>query len=85
MAGESVLVTGGSGFIGAHCIIQLLNAGFQVRTTVRSLAREADVRAMLRQGGVEAGDRLSFAAADLATAESLVSLGLLKDSAKKAA
>lgn len=65
MAGELVLVTGGSGFIGAHCIIQLLEAGYSVRTTVRSLAREADVRTMLRQGGVEAGDRLSFAAADL--------------------
>lgn len=65
MAGELVLVTGGSGFIGAHCIIQLLEAGYLVRTSVRSLAREADVRAMLRQGGVEAGERLSFAAADL--------------------
>src|SRR5277367_339869 len=65
MANELVLVTGGSGFIGAHCILQLLNAGYRVRTTVRSLKREADVRAMLRQGGVEAGDRLIFAAADL--------------------
>jgi dihydroflavonol-4-reductase len=34
---------------------------------VRSLAREADVRAMLRTGGVDAGDRLSFVAADLTT------------------
>src|SRR5712671_513698 len=34
MTGESVLVTGGSGFIGAHCILQLLNAGYRVRTTV---------------------------------------------------
>ncbi len=65
MAGELVLVTGGSGFIGAHCIIQLLEAGYTVRTTVRSLAREDEVRAMLRQGGMEAGDRLSFVAADL--------------------
>jgi nucleoside-diphosphate-sugar epimerase len=65
MAGELVLVTGGSGFVGAHCIIQLLEAGHQVRTSVRSLSREPEVRAMLRVGGVEAGDRLSFVAADL--------------------
>lgn len=65
MAGELVLVTGGSGFVGAHCIIQLLEAGCQVRTTVRSLNREAEVRQMLRVGGAEAGDRLTFAATDL--------------------
>jgi len=65
MAGELVLVTGGSGFIGAHCILHLLKAGYRVRTSVRSLSREAEVRAMLREGGVEAGDQLSFAAADL--------------------
>jgi dihydroflavonol-4-reductase len=60
-----VLVTGGSGFIGAHCILQLLNAGYRVRTTVRSLAREAEVRAMLKIGGAQPGDALSFVGADL--------------------
>jgi nucleoside-diphosphate-sugar epimerase len=60
-----VLVTGGSGFIASHTILQLLNAGQSVRTTVRDLKRESEVRAMLKQGGVQAGDRLSFFAADL--------------------
>jgi nucleoside-diphosphate-sugar epimerase len=68
---STVLVTGGSGFIGVHCILQLLEAGHTVRTTVRSLKREADVRAMLKAGGanldpnLEAGARLAFFAADL--------------------
>ena len=62
---STILVTGGSGFIGSHCILQLLAAGHQVRTTVRSLKRESDVRAMLKEGGAEPGERLSFSVADL--------------------
>ncbi len=62
---STVLVTGGSGFIGSYCIIRLLADGHTVRTTVRSLTREPDVRAMLKAGGVDAGERLSFIAADL--------------------
>jgi nucleoside-diphosphate-sugar epimerase len=62
---STVLVTGGSGFIASHSILQLLAAGHQVRTTVRSLSREGDVRAMLKRGGSEPGDRLQFVAADL--------------------
>ena len=65
MTEELVLVTGGSGFIGAHCIVQLLQAGYRVRTTVRSLKRKADVLAMVERGGYQPGDRLSFAQADL--------------------
>ena len=63
--GKVILVTGGSGFIGSHCILQLLSAGYEVRTTVRNLNREPDVRSMLKQGGIDAGNRLSFIAADL--------------------
>ncbi|MGA2095488.1 MAG: aldehyde reductase [Candidatus Acidiferrum sp.] len=69
MSGELVLVTGGSGFIGAHCILQLAAAGYRVRTTVRSLKREPEVRTMLKQGGADPLDRLSFFSADLTSDE----------------
>lgn len=65
MSNELVLVTGGSGYIAQHCIIALLNAGYRVRTTLRSLSREAEVLGNLKTGGAEPGDRLSFVAADL--------------------
>lgn len=65
MSGETVLVTGGSGFLGAHCILRLLEDGYRVRTTVRSPAREADVRAMLARAGADPGESLGFAIADL--------------------
>ena len=60
-----VLVTGGTGFIAQYCILALLATGYRERTTVRSLKREAEVRAMLKEGGAEPGERLSFFAADL--------------------
>lgn len=62
---SDVLVTGGSGFIGAHIILQLLAAGHRVRATLRNLNRRDDVLAMLRQGGATSTENLSFVAADL--------------------
>jgi len=62
---STVLVTGGSGFIGSYCILQLLAEGHEVRTTVRNRAREGEVRALLNQGGAEPGASLTFFAADL--------------------
>lgn len=65
MPEQRVLVTGGSGFIAGHCIVQLLEQGYLVRTTLRSLAREAAVRAVLNDAGMVHGENLSFVAADL--------------------
>ncbi|WP_394937957.1 SDR family oxidoreductase [Psychromicrobium sp. YIM B11713] len=62
---QRVLVTGGAGFIGIHCIMQLLQEGYLVRTTVRSAEREAQLRSMLSLAGQQPGDALSFVVADL--------------------
>lgn len=61
---ETVLVTGGSGYLGGWCLVDLLQRGYAVRTTVRDLAREAEVRAAVGSE-VDAGERLSVLAADL--------------------
>lgn len=62
---STVLVTGGSGFIASHCILQLLAQGHHVRASVRSRSREVSVRTTLAQGATQAGENLSFVVADL--------------------
>jgi dihydroflavonol-4-reductase len=61
---ETVLVTGGSGYLGGWCLVELLRRGYRVRTTVRDISREAEVRARL-EPEVDAGDNLTVVAADL--------------------
>jgi nucleoside-diphosphate-sugar epimerase len=60
----TVLVTGGSGFIGSHAILQALAAGHEVRATLRNLHRERELRTLLAANGAD-GARLRFFAADL--------------------
>jgi len=65
---KTVLVTGGSGFLGSWCVIELLRRGYGVRTTVRDLSREAGLRAAVASE-VDPGERLSVLAADLRSDE----------------
>jgi nucleoside-diphosphate-sugar epimerase len=60
-----VLVTGGTGFLGGWCIASLLGRGYEVRATVRDLARERAVRDAVRAAGVDADSRLTVLASDL--------------------
>jgi dihydroflavonol-4-reductase len=60
---SDILVTGGSGYIASFVIAQLLNEGAQVRTTIRSLAKEAQTRAAIAQ--LADTTHLTFRAADL--------------------
>ncbi len=60
-----VLVTGGSGFIAGHIILQLLDHGHPVRSTLRSLGKEDEVRRVLAGAGMRDGAALEFVQADL--------------------
>ncbi|MFF4653602.1 NAD-dependent epimerase/dehydratase family protein [Streptomyces sp. NPDC001380] len=61
----TVLVTGGTGFVGSHSVARLIREGYRTRVTVRGSGQQAEVLAALRQAGVDPADRLEFAVADL--------------------
>jgi nucleoside-diphosphate-sugar epimerase len=65
---STVLVTGGSGYLGTQLTAALLRDGRQVRVTVRSLDREGEVRAAVRRGDAD-DSRLEVVAAAALTAD----------------
>ena len=62
---DTVLVTGGTGFVGARCVLQLLDKGYNVKTSMRSLERKNEAIKMLKFGGIPSFDNLEFIEADL--------------------
>lgn len=62
---ENVLVTGGTGFVGAHIIFQLLQKGYHVKTTLRSISSKNKVTDTLKSNGITSFDNLAFVEADL--------------------
>ena len=65
---ETVLVTGGTGFVGLHAIHQLLQKGYKVKTTVRDLNRKAEVLEAIKNAGIASPD-IEFIKADLSKDE----------------
>jgi nucleoside-diphosphate-sugar epimerase len=61
----SVLVTGATGFVGMQVILQLLEMGYTVRTTVRDLKSEEKVKETLRRNNIQSFEKLMFIAAEL--------------------
>jgi len=64
-AAKTVLMTGGSGYLGGWCIATLLERGYEVWTTIRDLAREGHVRGQVEAAGIDPSDRLTVLEADL--------------------
>ena len=62
---ENVLVTGGTGFVSAHIILQLLQKGYNVKTTLRSISSKSKVIDTLKDNGITTFDNLAFVEADL--------------------
>ena len=65
---KTVLLTGASGYIAKHIALQLLEAGYHVRGTLRSLSRAPEVAEALRghvSDPASLDDRLSFVVLDL--------------------
>jgi nucleoside-diphosphate-sugar epimerase len=61
---ETILVTGGTGYLGGWCIVEALKRGYGVRTSVRDVAKADAIRAALGEAGIDAS-AVEAVAADL--------------------
>ncbi len=61
---EKVFVSGGSGYIALHCIVKLINKGFYVRTSLRSMHRKSEVIESITKV-VDCTDQIEFCELDL--------------------
>jgi dihydroflavonol-4-reductase len=68
VADQTVLVTGGTGYVASRCVAELLRRGYRVRSTIRTPDRERTVRDAV-SSVADPADRLSFAVADLTSDE----------------
>ena len=66
---KKVLVTGGTGFLGLQIIMQLLNQGYDVKTTIRKDSGRQRIIEVLENNGVKNINNLSFVKADLSSDE----------------
>ncbi|OUW38301.1 MAG: hypothetical protein CBD40_07835, partial [Gammaproteobacteria bacterium TMED180] len=72
MKNKRVFVTGASGFIGSHCVIDLLKHGYQVVGTIRDMSREKTLRKIFSELKLD-NDMVSFRKADLRSPEAILS------------
>ena len=64
MPAKTILVTGASGFIGCHCVLDLLNHGYRVRGSVRDPGRTGALEKTLSANGADTS-QLDWVAASL--------------------
>jgi nucleoside-diphosphate-sugar epimerase len=62
--GSTILLTGITGFLAKHVMLALLEAGFNVRGTLRNISKAGDVHAVVEAAGYDVS-RVTFAVADL--------------------
>ena len=71
MNNKKIFVTGASGFIGSHCVIDLLEHGYQVVGTIRDMSREKTLRKIFSRLELY-NDRVNFKKADLRNPEEIL-------------